>query len=930
MRKLSLFLSLVLVCSFGSVFAQGGVSVDAVTNTFPAGNLTDVQLIAGQTHRVSIRFDFTALTSPPYWIQTNAFEVYSPDGADWTSLTATLGPLTQPGGTLGPTVGKFLQHYEYNAPSWVRTASSGAVPARGEAFCTRAGFYFGTVESMGMDGFDGGIDNGVALYATFSSLTADEGLSLCFDSCLIQAWEWAQGSYLMNPPWDNGRGELGPICWEVYIVPNQAPVWDTPNPSPYAFNHCDGATFDLNAHDVDLIPNDPPVLTYSMLPPYDDGNYGSIDPVTGTWTWGGMTVPQSGVFAFEFQVSDGQSNAAVPFVLNVTVQNTAPEIDCPGGIKTVSVGSPASQSVGVSDPDDCDLSLVVSVTDDGGVAGLVAVVGNVVTFTPALGDELLAQPIPMMVQVTDGELTAECQIFWNVIVGSPYQVYLEKIGRKGDEVFQGQYYEMSIMLKTLDIAQGIGGFNFLVAYDASALSFQTAIEGDIYDQCGWEFFTYRFGPDGNCGNGCPSGILRVVGMAETNNGPNHPDPACVNGGVGYWDAPLPAMGVELASLKFLVSNDYTLNCNFVPVRFFWMECGDNTISNWDGSELYLSENVFDFADYDMYFIDGKIEGTFAFPTFGGNHATLAAEGCYYDTCIVTLGVDGPDTNQDPDTLSIVCKVARGAVDFQNGGFDIVCADSIDARGDINLNGLPYEIADAVMFTNYFIEGLAAFGTHADGSIAASDTNADGLALTVADLVYLIRVVVGDAQPYDKTSPVAAKFAVSGDVYSIDVAAGAAFLVFEGNVQPELLASNMTMKTGMVGSNMHALIYSDKPNQTFEGAFVRANGRLVSSEFATYQGQPMAAKLVPASFLVEQNYPNPFNAATVIRFAIPNGGAWKVDIYNITGQLVESLSGVSESGFGEARWDASPYSSGIYFYKVSAGDYSMTKKMVYLK
>ena len=39
------------------------------------------------------------------------------------------------------------------------------------------------------------------------------------------------------------------------------------------------------------------------------------------------------------------------------------------------------------------------------------------------------------------------------------------------------------------------------------------------------------------------------------------------------------------------------------------------------------------------------------------------------------------------------------VDFTNGGIDIICADSIDARGDINLNGLAYEVADAVMFSN---------------------------------------------------------------------------------------------------------------------------------------------------------------------------------------------------------------------------------------
>jgi len=188
----------------------------------------------------------------------------------------------------------------------------------------------------------------------------------------------------------------------------------------------------------------------------------------------------------------------------------------------------------------------------------------------------------------------------------------------------------------------------------------------------------------------------------------------------------------LANLRFLVSNDRTLECSFVPVRFFWYECGDNTLSSADGSLLMVSAAVYDFTAYGSAFIGTSIAKTagVVFPTY------LGAQ----EECICT-------PNDDP-----TCKVAaRSMVDFQNGGVDIVCADSIDARGDINLNGWGYEIADAVMFTNYFIQGISAFGTHPEGSIAASDTNADGLALTVADLVYLIRVVVGDARSTTRRS-----------------------------------------------------------------------------------------------------------------------------------------------------------------------------------
>jgi len=121
------------------------------------------------------------------------------------------------------------------------------------------------------------------------------------------------------------------------------------------------------------------------------------------------------------------------------------------------------------------------------------------------------------------------------------------------------------------------------------------------------------------------------------------------------------------------------------------------------------------------------------------------------------------------------------IDFFNGGIDIVCADSIDARGDINLNNVGYEIADAVMFTNYFVKGVSAFGSHVAGSTAASDVNADGLALSVADLVYLIRVIVGDALPYPKTAPVQATYVNDNGTLSVDIPMGAAYVVIKGEV-----------------------------------------------------------------------------------------------------------------------------------------------------
>jgi hypothetical protein len=274
------------------------------------------------------------------------------------------------------------------------------------------------------------------------------------------------------------------------------------------------------------------------------------------------------------------------------------------------------------------------------------------------------------------------------------------------------------------------------------------------------------------------------------------------------------------------------------------------------------------------------------------------------------------------------------VHFFNGGLDLICADSIDKVGDINLNLIAYEIADAVMFTNYFLEGLTAFPYHPDygyaGSIAASDCNKDGITLSVADLVYLIRVIVGDAVPYAKLQPVEARVTYGNGTFGVSAEMGAAYVVVEGDRTPVSLVDNMEMRYHFDGVNTNVLVYSFNAGETFAGDFLRVDGRIVSTEFATYDGQPVVAKLMPTSFEVEQNYPNPFNPSTMIDFQIPNGGSWQVDVYNINGQLVKTFSGSSESGFVTLEWDASDLSSGVYLYRVTDGKNSMTKKAVLLK
>ena len=97
-------------------------------------------------------------------------------------------------------------------------------------------------------------------------------------------------------------------------------------------------------------------------------------------------------------------------------------------------------------------------------------------------------------------------------------------------------------------------------------------------------------------------------------------------------------------------------------------------------------------------------------------------------------------------------------------------------------------------------------------------------------------------------------------------------------------------------------------------------------------QPISTE-IPLDFSLSQNYPNPFNPSTIIRFDISGTSAAKTSliVYDILGREVTVL--VNEKltpGGYEVDFDGSNLPSGVYYYKISTGDFSETKRMVLVK
>ena len=95
-------------------------------------------------------------------------------------------------------------------------------------------------------------------------------------------------------------------------------------------------------------------------------------------------------------------------------------------------------------------------------------------------------------------------------------------------------------------------------------------------------------------------------------------------------------------------------------------------------------------------------------------------------------------------------------------------------------------------------------------------------------------------------------------------------------------------------------------------------------------QPISNQ-VPLSYSLNQNYPNPFNPTTSIRFGVPNTSEVKLEIFDILGRSVSILvNNKLNGGEYEVKWNADTNSSGVYFYKLSTDNFTVTKKMILLK
>jgi hypothetical protein len=115
-----------------------------------------------------------------------------------------------------------------------------------------------------------------------------------------------------------------------------------------------------------------------------------------------------------------------------------------------------------------------------------------------------------------------------------------------------------------------------------------------------------------------------------------------------------------------------------------------------------------------------------------------------------------------------------------------------------------------------------------------------------------------------------------------------------------------------------------------GVIVGSNTVLVTTNGGIVTDVDEASTL-PDELALSQNYPNPFNPSTTIEFALPQSGYVTLKVYNVLGEEVVTLiAGDHAAGTFNATWDAAEMPSGVYFYRLTAGSYVETRKMILVR
>ncbi len=244
--------------------------------------------------------------------------------------------------------------------------------------------------------------------------------------------------------------------------------------------------------------------------------------------------------------------------------------------------------------------------------------------------------------------------------------------------------------------------------------------------------------------------------------------------------------------------------------------------------------------------------------------------------------------------------------------------------------------------------LASASWAANKMVATSDANKVALNLSADEPLGGVVVALKFAEPGSNVTCTKADFAGGiADYIADDGQSGAKFTIID-NEKKTVLAVAIPFTASAIPQGQGTFL-----NLEFKGdgnvkleettishqtgiSLVNTKAQDLKFDFNPIEFTPAKVQVLPKEFSLGQNYPNPFNPTTTISYALPSNAYVKLMVYNVLGQKVKTLVDEEQAaGYKQVVWNGQndrgeQVGSGIYFYRIQAGDFTKTAKMSLLK
>jgi uncharacterized protein (TIGR02145 family) len=299
-----------------------------------------------------------------------------------------------------------------------------------------------------------------------------------------------------------------------------------------------------------------------------------------------------------------------------------------------------------------------------------------------------------------------------------------------------------------------------------------------------------------------------------------------------------------------------------------------------------------------------------------------------DTCTYLEGCTDPlALNYDPDAI-----VDDGSCLYGEAGCNDETAYNFNENaewndgsciyyGDINADG-SIDVVDVIAMVGFVLE----FVEPTPEEILLGDLYPDGL-INIYDIVGVVSIILTD--PLLDTLPLSEvtltqennslKFSKTGSIAGIQIE-------YEGEFESSL-------EGWMIEKNENTILMVSMDGSDIEKLYYFGDLKIKSCSVVDWELNKLQAEItvIPDQFSLKPAYPNPFNPVTTFNYDIPYNAFVVIKAFDVRGkEVAELVNGMIQEGNHEVVWDASKLSSGMYFVRMTSGDFKAVQKIIFLK